>query len=279
MPGHANPGPIDAPRLARLECRRQAVGVAEIARTAEPVLGGLMCYSGPGSWTNQAMGVGLDGPATAAEVDRLIDFYVSRGQEPRVEVCPYADESLIGLLLDRGFGIAEFENVMLLTGTVRTESVKEPPTIRAIDPRDPAEVAAWTRVSASGFVEPGSGAEAVFMESLMRVTAHPRTAAFVAERNGDIVGAAAMEVAKPFGDETVACLFAASVLPEHRRSGVQQALIAARVAHARKAGSVATFIHTKPGIPTERNARRLGFENLYTAVALVMRRAGLARSV
>jgi GNAT superfamily N-acetyltransferase len=253
--------PIDAPALARLECRRQAVGVAEIADLAEPILGGLMCYTAPGSWTNQAMGVGLDGPADAGEVDRLIDFYVSRGQEPRVEVCPYAHDTLINLLLKRGFGIAEFENVLVITGSPVHPPVPEGLSVRRIDPDCSEDLDAWVRVSSSG------------------VALHPRTSAFVAETQGRIVGAGAMEIARPFGSEAVACLFAASVLPEHRRGGVQQALIAARIDHARRHGCVATFIHAKPGIPTERNARRLGFQNLYTAVALVMRREGLARSV
>ena len=279
MPPAPPTDPIDAPALARLECRRQAVGVAEIADLAEPILGGLMCYTAPGSWTNQAMGVGLDGPADAGEIDRLIDFYVSRGQEPRVEVCPYADGTLIELLLERGFGIAEFENVLVITGSPVLPPVPEGLSVRRIDPDCSEDLDAWVRVSSSGFIEPGAANEAVFLESSRRVVLHPRTSAFVAETQGRIVGAGAMEIARPFGGESVACLFAASVLPEHRRRGVQQALIAARIDHARRHDCVATFIHAKPGIPTERNARRLGFQNLYTAVALVMRREGLARSV
>jgi GNAT superfamily N-acetyltransferase len=282
MPETPTPLPFDPVRLARLECRRQAVGVGEIADVAEPILGGLMCYTAPGSWTNQAMGIGLDGPADGDQVDRLIDFYVSRGQEPRVEVCPYADESLTALLLDRGFGIAEFEHVMVRRSDAGLGGLEKTPAgirVRRVDASDDTDVETWVRVSSSGFLEPGSDREPVFLESSRRVARHPRTAAFIAEVDDRPVGAGAMEIADPFGDGRLACLFAASVLPEYRGRGVQQTLMAARVRHARSEDAPFTFIHCRPGIPTERNARRLGFETLYTAAVMVMRRAGLALSV
>lgn len=273
---------FDAVRLARLECRRQAVGVGEVAEIAEPILGGTMCYTAPGSWTNQAMGLAMDGPADDAEIDRFVDFYVSRGQEPRIEVCPYAHDTLLESLLARGFGIAEFEQVMVRRSEALPGDLEPAPPgirVRRIDAADASDVETWVRVSSSGFVEPRSEREGVFFESSRRVARHPRTAAFIAELEGQPVGAGAMEIADPFGDGRVACLFAASVLPRYRRRGVQQALIAARVRHAWANDAPFTIIHCKPGIPTERNARRLGFETLYTAVALVMRRDGLALSV
>lgn len=256
--------------------------MSEIAAIAEPILGGMMCYTAPGSWTNQAMGTAMDGPIDDAEIDRIMDFYVSKGQEPRIEVCPYAHDTLLESLLTRGFGVAEFEHVMVRRSEARPESSRPGPSgigIRRIDAGDAMDVESWVRVSSSGFLEPGSEREEVFFESSRRVARHPRTAAFVAEVDGRAVGAGAMEVADPFGDDRIACLFAASVLPEYRRRGVQQSLIAARIRHAGNCGAAFTFIHCKPGIPTERNARRLGFETLYTAVAMVMRRDGLARSV
>ena len=277
---------IDPARLALLESRRQAVGVAEIADTAEPVLGGTMCYTAPGSWTNQAMGLALDHATPSDEIeretDRFVDFYVSRGQEPRVELCPFAHDAFIAALAARGFALVEFETVMALPLDPQARVATEPPagvTIRRIDPHNETESREWLRVSNAGFIEPGDPREPVFTESSRRVIIHPRNAAFVAERDGRVIGAGAMEIADPFGDEPIACLFAAAVLPEHRRRGVQRALVAARAEHARLAGATHAFIHAKPGIQTERNARRLGFQTVYTNAVLVMRREGLARSV
>ncbi len=103
--------PID---VARLEERRKAVAVSEIALEAEPIMGGWMCYSAPGGWENQALGLGLDGPVTGADADRLVAYYVSRGVEPKVELCPFADESLTRELSARGFTVREFDNVLFL---------------------------------------------------------------------------------------------------------------------------------------------------------------------
>lgn len=276
----------DAAHLARIESRRQAEGVAEIAGVAEPILGGTMCYTAPGSWTNQAMGLALDPGLTVDEIeretDRFIDFYVSRGQEPRVELCPFAHDAFIAALAARNFTLVEFETVMARPLSAAEPVIPAPPagvTLRRIDPHDPAQAETWIRVSNSGFIAPDDPREPVFSESSRRVITHPRNAAFVAEEGNQTIGAGAMEIANPFGDESIACLFAASVLPEHRRRGVQLALMAARAEHARRAGATHALIHAKPGIPTERNARRLGFQTLYTNAVLVMRRPDLARSV
>ena len=51
---------------ARMEEARQAHSVAAISDLAEPIGGGLMCFAGAGSFANQAMGVGMDGPVDAA---------------------------------------------------------------------------------------------------------------------------------------------------------------------------------------------------------------------
>ncbi len=276
----------DAAHLARIESRRQAEGVAEIAGIAEPILGGTMCYTAPGSWTNQAMGLALDPSLTAAEIeretDRFIDFYVSRGQEPRVELCPFAHDAFIAALAARNFTLIEFETVMARPLSAADPVIPAPPrgvTLRRIDPRDPAQAEAWIRVSNSGFITPDDPREPVFSESSRRVIIHPRNAAFIALEDNQVIGAGAVEIADPFDEESIACLFAASVLPEHRRRGVQLALIALRAEYARRAGATHALIHAKPGIPTERNARRLGFQTLYTNAVLVMRRPDLARSV
>src|SRR4051812_1780931 len=91
---------LDIAEVARLEELRQALGVATIADLSEPIAGGLMCFSGIGSRANQAMGLGMNGPIDVAEIDRLIGFYEGRGVEPRIEVCPLADESLVRGLAD-----------------------------------------------------------------------------------------------------------------------------------------------------------------------------------
>jgi hypothetical protein len=46
-------------QIAHLEEHRQAVSTAEIAHEAVPLAGGVMTYSGPGAWRDQACGLGF----------------------------------------------------------------------------------------------------------------------------------------------------------------------------------------------------------------------------
>src|SRR5690606_55780 len=134
---------VDILRIARLEERRQALGVASIADEAEPLSTGMMCFSGPGSWSNQAMGLGMEGPVSAAELDRLIEFYEARGVEPRLELCPLADETLVRGLADRGFVVRDFDDVHVRALTDLPRAALPPGArLQVVDPADPAQVEA-----------------------------------------------------------------------------------------------------------------------------------------
>ena len=74
---------------------------------------------------------------------------------------------------------------------------------------------------------------------------------------------------------TIVALFGLAVVPEYRRRGVQQALIAERLRLARDAGARVATIGSRPGHSTERNVRRMGFQTAYTKVSLVRPGAGL----
>ena len=73
-------------------------------------------------------------------------------------------------------------------------------------------------------------------------------------------------------------LFGASVRPAFRRRGIQQALIAARLDRARSLGAELASVTSHPGIPTERNAARFGFQLAYVRAVLVKRAPGLVPS-
>ena len=76
----------------------------------------------------------------------------------------------------------------------------------------------------------------------------------------------------------VTSLFGTSVLARFRRRGIQQALIAVRLERALALGSDLADITSHPGIPTERNAGRLGFRLAYVRPVLVKRGPGLVPS-
>ena len=76
----------------------------------------------------------------------------------------------------------------------------------------------------------------------------------------------------------VMSLFGTSVLPAFRRRGIQQALIAARLGRALSLRADLASITSHPGIPTERNAARLGFQLAFVRSVLVKRGPGLVPS-
>lgn len=259
--------------VARLEERRQAVGTAEVADEAEAIAGGMMAYSGPGSWTNQAAGLGLDGPVSAADLDRLDAFYVARGAEPRIVVCTYADESLVRGLTARGYTVREIEHVFVRNTTDDTVLPFGWPEGVVIGRLEPGDMKAFIEVSTIGFRPPNEPVP----ENLYRVTErfakHPRVTSYLAKADGVPVAGGCVEVAG-----ATSCLMGTSVLPAYRRRGIQQALISVRVVEAKRLGAKFVAIDARPGIPTERNARRMGFQLGYVKLSMARAAPGLEAS-
>ncbi len=65
-------------------------------------------------------------------------------------------------------------------------------------------------------------------------------------------------------------LCGAATLPEHRRHGVQSAMLARRLDDATRAGCDVAVVTTLPGSKSQQNVQRLGFELLYTRAILVL---------
>lgn len=265
--------------IAALEERRQAEITVAAAETSEPIAGGFMSVSGVGSWTNQACGLGLAGPVAEAEVPRLVAFYASRGIEPKIEVCPFADESLLAGLAAHGFVLREFEAVLARPLTDASETFAPalgwPEGIRfaRVDRHDSAEVEQFIEASTCGFRPENTPVPEELAATSRRMIARTRTESFLALEGEVAVGGASLDI----GDG-VAALMGTSVRSSHRGRGIQQALIAIRLLEARERGCVVACIHSRPGIPTERNAARLGFSLVYHKVVLVRPGPGLAPS-
>ncbi|CAG0954612.1 hypothetical protein PHYC_00392 [Phycisphaerales bacterium] len=274
--------PVDSPmttlefrEIARMEEARQARGLAAVADEARPLAGGTMGRGVPGTWFNGAVGLGLNGAVSRAEIDELVEFYTSKGIEPRVEVCPFADESLIRGLADLGFVVRLFE-MTFYRALDRQETVRPPQhtphgiEIAALDAGDDGAVREYATVCVTGFAPPGETIRPEFIDAVAKTARHPRVTGVVARYEGRIVAAGGMEAS---GES--AGLFGLSVLPEFRRRGIQQAMIAWRLNEASRRGSRIACIAGKPGEGTERNVRRMGFMLAYTKVHMVKPGEGL----
>lgn len=265
--------PVVPIEVARLQAREHTRALTELADECVPVAGGVMGFSGEGSWTNQAAGWGLDGAVSEADVDRLVDFYISRGVEPQIELSPFADKSLVTQLGRRGFVIKHFENVMAreiddeedLRAGLSFGWPKQLEIVR-VDPQDEAGQETFIDVSTSGWRKPEEPVPEVMSRVVRRMFSVPTFAAYVAHVDGAAAGGGSLRVTPEY-----CALQGTSVLPAFRRRGIQQALMIHRLEQARERGSTLALIESVPGIPTERNAERLGFQVAYTKVTLVQR--------
>lgn len=261
--------------IARREQRRQAWGSKTIADVAEPIAGGWMCRGEPGSWINQAAALGYEGRVSDADLDRLIAFYADHGIEPAIEVCPFAHPSLVIGLGARGFQVRGFTHVLART-------LDEPPSmphrwpegldVKVVDPQDDATVMLFAQVLARGFGE----SEPIpnhMLELTVRILQQPECEGLLATVEGSPAGGGLYELS-----EACAGLFSASVLPEFRRRGIQQALIARRLERIKSRGGDLATIQSAPGIATVRNARRMGFWLAFTKIEMHRPAPGLVPS-
>jgi GNAT superfamily N-acetyltransferase len=142
----------------------------------------------------------------------------------------------------------------------------------AISQSPEEELATWTDVVVTGFDTPDA-------QGVPSHEHHPRETAeaavgdmaavdglvrYLARRDGSPAGGASMRLF-----DGVAQLCGAATLPEHRRRGVQTALLAARLDAAARAGCDVAVVTTQPGSKSQENAQRRGFDLLYTRAVLV----------
>ena len=229
--------------LARRIEQGEALNAASCGESIE-VAGGFAAFCGVGSPLTHALGLGLNGPVSAVDFDRMEEFYRSRGSGIGVELCPHADWSLLELLGRRGYIIAECNNV--LGGPV---AGSPDPRMRIAD-----DVDVWSKTMLEGFF-----ARAEFSEmerDVARRLFHLENAApWIAQADGSPAAAAAMNIRGG-----LALLFADSTLPKYRGRGLHLALIRARLKHAAELGCDLATAATAPGSTSQRNYERAGFQ-------------------
>jgi GNAT superfamily N-acetyltransferase len=243
-----------------------AIACAEGMRAASPngegavvaVCGGFAIYCGTNSPITQAVGLGLNGPVSKEEFDRLEEFYFSRNEPVRVETCPLADGSLIELYRERGYHVSEFSNV-IVRPVDKTGRAAVAPGIEIARVAD-GEIDLWTLTVAQGFAEHFPVTQELL--DVMRLFASGKnTECYLARIEGKVAGGATLAARG-----RIAGLFGASTLPAYRKRGVQTALLETRMARAAELGCELAMSLAQPGSASQRNITRLGFRTLYTRV-------------
>jgi hypothetical protein len=254
-------------RLERAEAHANAMFVDARART-EPssgacwmeVAGAYAMYDGPASPVTQTFGLGLFETPTARVLEELERFFLQREAPVFHEVSPLAELALLATLNERGYQPVELTNVMY-----RPLGSREEPglrgnrriRVRAIEKHE-GEV--WARTTARGWSEFPELND--FLLKLGPVSTERRdSVSFLAELDSEPVATGVLCLGGG-----VALLGGACTVPEARKQGAQNALLASRLAYAVEKGCDIAMVCTQPGSASSRNAERNGFRIAYTRI-------------
>ncbi len=230
--------------------------------------GGRALCSQPGSPLNKVLGLGLSGPVTDADLDRIERFYRDRGSPAQIELCPLAYSDLPARLCARGFVVQGFESQLgRLLGSVEEDRSGVRVTRATPDQDD-----RWRRVVAEGFgaaeahVGGGPEHETFTTEQVVEIMAqflHPAIRRYLAWLDEQVAGGGSSWTL-----DGVLGIAGTSTLTPFRRRGVQTAIATQAMRDAMGDADFATAT-TAPGSTSQRTFERLGFQLLYTRTILV----------
>jgi GNAT superfamily N-acetyltransferase len=254
-----------ARRLEAAEARND-VACAEAHQRLDPglgaavleVAGGFAIFVGAESPLTHALGIGMYGAVRAEEIARMEAFYRERGVAASLDVCPLADASLVELLADRGYGVIEFNNVLV-------RPLAGPEVARAEAPvrlADGGEEDLWAGTVGGGFLEKDALTPQE-MDVGRSIWHMPGACCYLAFGRDEVAGAGAMAMRSG-----LAILYADGTLLSHRGAGLQTALIRQRLRDAADAGCDLATASTLPGSVSQRNYERAGFQVAYTKAVL-----------
>lgn len=221
--------------------------------------GGCAIFVGAESPLTQAVGLGLNGPVAGRDLDEIECFFRSRGARVSIDVCPLADPGLLPALARRGYRATEFNNV--LARPLAGAEIAFTPRVRRVTP---GEGDLWAHTVGHGFFEQ-DGLTTAELNVGRAIFAMPGAICQLAvTENGQPAGGAALVL-----HDGLATLFADSVIPCFRRTGLHRELIAARLNEALAQGCDLAAASTLPGSASQRNYERAGFRVIYTKLTVV----------
>ena len=237
---------------------RPDIGAAE-----EEICGGHMIFAGLSSPIGRATGVGLDRSLTSDDVNRIEQFYRERKAPSQVDLCPLHGPEIFEMFKDRGYAIAELNNV-LYRKIDPAEKFPRPPDHCQIRRSSPEEADATGAIVEGAFFP--DGAPEAFRGLMAPLYQMEGALAFVATVDGKPVACGTGLV---IPQHKVFALCGAGTLTAYRVRGFQTALFRARMAAAAEAGCEYAVVVTQGGSASQRNAERLGFHVAYSKVTVI----------
>jgi ribosomal protein S18 acetylase RimI-like enzyme len=235
----------------------------EIGAAVEEICGGHMVFAGLGSPIGRATGAGLDRPFTAEDLQHVQHFYAAHRAPSQVDLCPMHGPEVFELFKERGYAIAELNNVLYRQLDV---GEKFPPAPAGCEVRrSPIEEAEVTGAIVESAFFP-DGAPEAFRGLITPLYQMKQALAFAATVDGKLVACGAGLV---IPEHKVFALCGAGTLAEFRGRGLQTALLRARLGAAVEAGCEYAVLVTQGGTTSQRNAERLGFRVAYSKVTVI----------
>jgi GNAT superfamily N-acetyltransferase len=265
-------------RIEQAECMLLAAAAAAARRRSPddgvlelPISGGLATWVGASSPLNKLAGLGFGGEVDESELEAIERAFAAKGTPLQVELASLADPSPAAMLTARGYRLVGFENVLGLA--LPASRASTPGDSIEVRSSGEAELDAWIDAVVTGFANPDlqgapsheSFPRAVIAAAMREVASADGFLRYSAWHRGVLAGGASMRLSGG-----VAQLCGAATLPEHRRRGVQSALLDARLAAAERGGCDLAVVTTQPGSRSQQNVQKLGFELLYTRAVLVL---------
>lgn len=231
----------------RIEAGHEASGFCGSHESLK-VGGGSAVFAGIGSHTTQALGLGMNGSVSPAEMDELEGFFRERGSIVPIDLSAFADPSVFTLIQERGYQFNELTSVLVR----KAEDRPADPEVREAGPES---IGDWARLVLRGFMEGDENLPTDMVESLS--SQGPGFHAFF----GGQASAAGMDL-----HNGLATLFGDATLPEARGRGMQMKLINHRIGVAFRAGCDLISASVLHGVTSHRNYERAGFKFVYSRV-------------
>jgi len=263
-----------ATRIERAERLLVEEGVAptiaaETCAFRREIAGGLATYAFAGSPYNKIVGCGFGDPLDESALAAIESAYRERQSRIVFEVSSLADPSIGSALTRRGYELLGFEDVLGIALPYVPRAARSPGS--SIELCDESLFDAWCTLMIDAFAtsdDSGIPAHEIFdrepLERTIRAAgANPNCLRLAARRNGELAAGATLGL-----HDGIAQLCGSATLPAHRRNGLQTLLLEDRLRRASELGCELAVVTTSPGTKSQHNARRLGFEMLYTRAIL-----------
>jgi hypothetical protein len=221
------------------------------------VAGGQALFVGKSPFSS-ATGMAMHGAMAAAELDAVERFFLSRGSDVRIEVCPLAGPSLLRLLEARGYRVAEVTSALYCH--IDPASTYQSAAATAITVRwaELADGECWAAFLTRCLF--GHDAALERRRDMLAMFMVPDSLNCMGYLDGELAGiGGGMQPAKG----GIATFYGGCTLPDARQRGLHAAMLYQRLRRVAEAGCSMVLVACTPGSDSERNLQRHGFTLAY----------------